>query len=188
MGGWKKCKQKTPSYFVFFLIPKSKEFLIFPIKKWQKTNHEFGGWEGRNLTWVVLSQVFFSSIFHSNPVTASEKKEKKKHYFLSRSTAASAQTWLFFMCEKLAGFRLLRQNGDHPQPWECKHSTRVSLLGSQKLSPTLQVASEPLPQAVCNLNQITPDFRPSSGNLIIFLPLSDGRWQVEGKENGGVKN
>lgn len=146
---------------------------------------------GRNLTRVILSQVLFSLIFHSNPVTAflsCSEKEKKKHSFLSRSTAASGQMWLFFICKKLTGSRLLRQTGDHPQPRECEHSVRVFLLRGQKPSPTLQVASEPLPQAVCNPNQITSDFRPSSGNLIILLPLSDGRWQIEEKEKGGVKN
>lgn len=145
-----------------------------------------GGQEKSDTGYCISSIIFL--IFHSTPVTAwllsSSEKEKKKHSFLSGSTAASGQMRLFFMCKKLTGSRLPRQTGDHPQPWECEHSVRVSLLRGQKQSPTLQVASEPLPRAVCNPNQITSDFRPSSGNLIIFLPhpMGDGRLRRKRRE------
>lgn len=175
-------------YILFIFYSHPQDQVISDVSNWKMPEIKcimVLGW-GINLTWLILARAFFFSNFSLNPsycLTLKQfRKKKKQHYFLSRSTAASGQTWLFFMCKKLTGSRLLRQTGDHPQPWECEHSVRISVLRGQKLSPTLPVTSKRLSQAACNPNQTTSDFRPSLGNLVIFLPLSDGKWQVEKKE------
>lgn len=87
-------------------------------------------------------------------------------------------TWLLFMCEKLTGSRLLPQNGDHPQPWKCEHSLRILIPRGQEPDPSLQDASEPLPRAVCNPNQITSDLEPSPEKLDYLSPPI--QWEMAG--------
>lgn len=180
MSGIKNCL-----FYILFSSSRPSNFWCFQLENARNQMYYGFGMGDKFDMAYFSSSLFFFLIFHSIPVTAwllSSSGKKKQHYFLSRSTAASGQTWLFFMCKKLTGSRLLRQTGDHPQPWECVHSIRISVLRGQKLSPTLPVTSKQLSQAACNPNQTTSDFRPSLGNLVIFLPLSDGKWQVEKKE------
>lgn len=141
---------------------------------------------GRNLTWVLFSTNFSLKSSHRR-FKAVEKKKSKSILFPAEALQLLDRLFILHV-RKSYGLAAAETARRSPPATGSQTQRRGFSSERPETVPNSPATPEPLPQAVCNPNQITSDFGPSAGNSIIFLPLRDGRWQVEGKEEEGVKN
>lgn len=189
-------------YTLFSPPPQSKQFLIFLAEKRhvieiKRCKLLAGGWGEKEKSdmsyWIpsLISAILILFLLKPSHCSTSKllKKEKKKHSFPSGSATACGWTRGYCSCVK----NLRAPGSCHRTEITPSHGnvSTVSGFSFREARNQIQVFKMP-PSRFLGLSAIQIKshltWSQVQKNLIIFLPLSNGRWQVEGKEKGGVKN